>query len=145
MFPSAAAISASTELVTVLLLRLILSSKVAPLSFEALNITSPSPLAVLLVHHTTYVDSLVPKQIGGVYHVDDMLLHVRKEKNNELQTRENHTRHKFDNHYSWLWNLMDSKTRFWICSTLSQKRDTVSSIEVLKDMKKSSNAKSICP
>ncbi len=83
-----------------------------------------------------YVDSLVPKQICGVYHVDDMLLHVRKEKNNELQTRENHTRHKFDNHYSWLWNLMDSKTRFWICSTLTQKRDTVSGIQVLKDMKK---------
>lgn len=83
-----------------------------------------------------YVDSLVPSQVGGVYHVDDMLLQVRKENNSELQTKENHTRHKFDNHYSWLWNLMDSKTRFWICSTLSQKRDTVSGIEVLKDMKK---------
>lgn len=83
-----------------------------------------------------YVDSLVPSQIGGVYHVDEMLLHVRKEDNNQLEKKENHTRHSFDNHYSWLWNLMDSKTRFWICSKLSQKRDTASGIAVLKDMKK---------
>jgi len=83
-----------------------------------------------------YVDSLVPAQIGGVYHVDEMLLHVRKEDNNQLEKKENHTRHMFDNHYSWLWNLMDSKTRFWICSKLSQKRDTASGIAVLKDMKK---------
>jgi transposase-like protein len=83
-----------------------------------------------------YVDSLVPSQVGGVYHVDEMLLHVRKENNNQLQKKENHTRHRFDNHYSWLWNLMDSKTRFWICSKLSQKRDTASGITLLKDMKK---------
>jgi len=83
-----------------------------------------------------YVDSLIPSQVGGVYHVDEMLLHVRKEDNNQLQKKENHTRHRFDNHYSWLWNLMDSKTRFWICSKLSQKRDTASGIAVLKDMKK---------
>jgi putative transposase len=83
-----------------------------------------------------YVDSLVPAQVGGVYHVDDMLLHDRKESNNQLEKKENHTRHKFYNHYSWLWNLMDSKTRFWICSKLSQKRDTASSVAVLKDMKK---------
>jgi putative transposase len=83
-----------------------------------------------------YVDSLVPSQVGGVYHVDDMLLHVRKENNNQLEKKENHTRHMFDNHYSWLWNLMDSKTRFWICSKLSRKRDTASGIELLRDMKK---------
>src|SRR5206468_8423353 len=28
-----------------------------------------------------YVDSFVPAQVGGVYHVDEMLLHVRKEDN----------------------------------------------------------------
>jgi putative transposase len=83
-----------------------------------------------------YVDSLVPSHVGGVYHVDDMLLHVRKENNGQLEKKENHTRHKFDNHYSWLWNLMDSKTRFWICSKLSQKRDTAAGIALLKDMKK---------
>jgi transposase-like protein len=83
-----------------------------------------------------YVDSLAPAQVGGVYHVDEMLLHVRKEDNNQLEKKENHTRHRFDNHYSWLWNLMDSKTRFWICSKLSQKRDTAAGIALLKDMKK---------
>ena len=83
-----------------------------------------------------YVDSLVPVQVGGVYHVDDMLLHMRKENNNPLEKKENNSRYKFNSHYSWLWNLMDSKTRFWICSKLSQKRDTVSGIAVLKEMKK---------
>lgn len=85
-----------------------------------------------------YVDSLIPAQVGGVYHVDEMLFYIRKENNNQLEKKENHTRHRFDNHYSWLWNLMDSKTRFWICSKLSQKRDTASGIAVLKDMKKRS-------
>ena len=42
LLPSAAN-SASTELVTELWLRFILSPKVEPPSFEALNITSPSP------------------------------------------------------------------------------------------------------
>jgi transposase-like protein len=65
-----------------------------------------------------------------------MLLHVRKENNNQLEKKENHTRHIFDNHYSWLWNLMDSKTRFWICSKLSQRRDIAAGVALLKDMKK---------
>lgn len=67
-----------------------------------------------------YVDGLVPKT-GGVYHVDEMLLHVRKENNEQTMdhSEENHTHKFFHNHYSWLWNLMDSTTRFWICSRLS--------------------------
>jgi putative transposase len=28
-----------------------------------------------------YVDSLVPAQVSGVYHVDEIMLHVRKENN----------------------------------------------------------------
>ena len=73
-----------------------------------------------------YVDNLVPSQVSGVYHVDEMMLHVRKENNEiamNLNNQENHTHKNFDNHYSWLWNLMDSTTRFWICSKISQKRD----------------------
>jgi hypothetical protein len=70
------------------------------------------------VHQNCYIDSLVPTQVSGVYHVDEMMLHVRKE-NNDIQmnlgNKENHTHRQFDNHYSWLWNLMDSTTRFWIC------------------------------
>jgi transposase-like protein len=85
-----------------------------------------------------YVDSFVPAQVGGVYHVDEMLLHVRKEKNEmnmTLENEENHTNRKFDNHYSWLWNLCDSTTRFWICSKISQKRRTVDAQAVFAEMK----------
>lgn len=85
-----------------------------------------------------YVDSFVPAQVGGVYHVDEMLLHVRKENNEAnmtLENKENHTNRKFDNHYSWLWNLMDSTTRFWICSRITQKRSTNDARSVFAEMK----------
>jgi putative transposase len=85
-----------------------------------------------------YVDSFVPSRVGGVYHVDEMLLHVRKENNTPIMTlenKENHTHRKFDNHYSWLWNVMDSRTRFWICSRISQRRNANSATQVLKEMK----------
>lgn len=85
-----------------------------------------------------YVDSFVPTQVGGIYHVDEMLLHVRKEKNDAnmtLDNKENHTHRMFDNHYSWLWNLMDGTTRFWICSRISQKRTSNDARELLKEMK----------
>ncbi|MEP0826064.1 MAG: DDE-type integrase/transposase/recombinase, partial [Nitrososphaera sp.] len=85
-----------------------------------------------------YVDSFVPTQVGGVYQVDEMMLHVRKEDNMPHMTpenKENHTHRKFDNHYSWLWNLMDSTTRFWICSTISQRRNITSATQVIREMK----------
>ncbi|MEP0823951.1 MAG: DDE-type integrase/transposase/recombinase [Nitrososphaera sp.] len=85
-----------------------------------------------------YVDSFVPSQLSGVYHVDEMLLHVRNEKNDinmTLENKENHTNRKFDNHYSWLWNLMDSTTRFWICSKITQKRSTNDARAVFAEMK----------
>ena len=85
-----------------------------------------------------YVESFVPKQVGGVYQVDEMLLHVRNEKNEmnmTLENKENHTNRKFDNHYSWLWNLMDSTTRFWICSRITQRRSTEDARAVLREMK----------
>jgi putative transposase len=86
-----------------------------------------------------YVDAFVPTPVGGVYHVDEMLLHVLKENNDAnmtLENKENHTHRIFDNHYSWLWNLMDSTTRFWICSRISQKRDAEVARAVFKEMKK---------
>jgi putative transposase len=85
-----------------------------------------------------YVDSFVPSQLSGVYHVDEMLVHVRNEKNEAnmtLENKENHTNRKFDNHYSWLWNLMDSTTRFWICSKITQKRSTNDAKAVFAEMK----------
>jgi transposase-like protein len=85
-----------------------------------------------------YVDSFVPSQVGGVYHVDEMLVHVRKEKNDmnmNLANKENHTHRKFDNHYSWLWNLCDSTTRLWICGRISQDRTARTAAAVFKEMK----------
>lgn len=85
-----------------------------------------------------YVDSFIPAQVGGVYHVDEMLLHVRKENNEAnmtLDNKENHTHRAFDNHYSWLWNLCDSTTRFWICSRISQRRTTEDARRVFAEMK----------
>jgi hypothetical protein len=85
-----------------------------------------------------YVDSFVPSEVGGVYQVDEMMLHVRKENNETImnpENKENYTHRKFDNHFSWLWNLMDSTTRFWICSRLSQRRDSQAGIELLKEGK----------
>jgi transposase-like protein len=67
-----------------------------------------------------------------------MLVHVRKENNGTnmtLDNKENHTHYAFDNHYSWLWNLMDSTTRFWICSRISQTRSVNVAREILKEMK----------
>jgi putative transposase len=80
-----------------------------------------------------YVDSLAPAKVGGVYQVDEMMLHVRKENNDD---EANHTSRQFDDHYSWLWNLMDSTTRFWICSKITQRRNTEAGVELLQDMKK---------
>lgn len=80
----------------------------------------------------------MPSQLSGVYHVDEMLMHVRNEKNDAnmtLENKENHTNRKFDNHYSWLWNLMDSTTRFWICSKITQKRSTNDARAVFAEMK----------
>lgn len=85
-----------------------------------------------------YIDSFVPAQVGGVYQVDEMLLHIRKEDNDmnmTLVNKENHTNRKFDNHYSWLWNLMDSTTRFWICSRITQKRSINDARAVFAEMK----------
>src|SRR5207247_7447905 len=53
--------------------------------------------------------------------------------NMTLENKENHTNRKFDS--SWLWNLMDSTTRFLICSRLTQKRSTEDAKKVFSDMK----------
>lgn len=69
-----------------------------------------------------YVDQLVPPHISGIYHVDEMMVHVRKESNEK-------------GHYQWLWNLMDNTTRFWICSKISQKREICDARVVFKQAK----------
>ncbi len=71
---------------------------------------------------TPYVDQLVPNT-GGVYHVDEMMVHVRKEQHR-------------DGHYQWLWNLMDSATRYWITSKITQQKTVEEARAVFQDAKR---------
>ncbi len=69
-----------------------------------------------------YVDQLVPQHLSGIYHVDEMMIHVRKEKM-EM------------GHYQWLWNLMDNTTRFWICTKVSQRREIADARAIFQEAK----------
>lgn len=68
-----------------------------------------------------FVDQLLP-QLSGVYHVDEMMVRVRKERHEK-------------GHYQWLWNMMDNTTRFWITSKVSQRRETEDARAVFQDAK----------
>ncbi len=70
-----------------------------------------------------YVDSLVPKDVSGVYHVDEMMIHVRQEKMEK-------------GHYQWLWNLCDNTTKYWISSKVSQRKEVADARAVFQDAKK---------
>ncbi len=67
-----------------------------------------------------FVDSLTPPHVSGIYHVDEMMVHVRKEQMEK-------------GHYAWLWNLMDDTTRFWISSKISQRREVADARSVFQD------------
>jgi transposase-like protein len=69
-----------------------------------------------------YVDAMRPPHLSGINHVDEMMVHVRREENGV-------------GHYSWLWNLMDDTTRFWISSMVSQRREIADARAVFKDQK----------
>jgi transposase-like protein len=69
-----------------------------------------------------FVNSIEPPHLSGIYHVDEMLIHVRRE------------RHEFGN-YQWLWNLMDNTTKFWISGLVSQRREVIDAIRVFQDSK----------
>ncbi|MEM4379030.1 MAG: DDE-type integrase/transposase/recombinase [Candidatus Nitrosotenuis sp.] len=68
-----------------------------------------------------YVDQFKP-ELSGVYHVDEMMVHVRKEKMER-------------GHYQWLWNMMDNTTRFWITSKVSQRREIEDARAVFQEAK----------
>lgn len=68
-----------------------------------------------------FVDSLVPPHLGGVYQVDEMVVHVRRSKGK--------------GNFQWLWNFMDDSTRFWVSSMLSQRRGVVDARAVFADAK----------
>jgi transposase-like protein len=69
-----------------------------------------------------YADQIMPSDLSGVYHVDEMAVHVRKETNEK-------------GHYQWLWNLMDNTTRFWISSKISKTRSIDDARAVFADGK----------
>lgn len=78
-----------------------------------------------------FVNSLNPPHLSGVYHIDEMMIHVRKENMEK-------------GHYQWLWNLMDDTTRFWISTVVSQRREITDAQAVFKDAKtKTDYAKAI--
>jgi transposase-like protein len=69
---------------------------------------------------TPFVDKITPPHLSGIYHVDEMMVHVRRE-NMKV------------GHYQWLWNLMDNTTRFWISSKVSQRREVADARAVFQD------------
>ena len=69
-----------------------------------------------------FVNSLVPPHLSGIFHVDEMMIHVRREK------------HEMG-HYQWLWNVMDNSTKFWISSVVSQRREVSDARKVFQDAK----------
>lgn len=73
-----------------------------------------------------FVNSLTPPHLSGVFHVDEMVVHIRKE-----------SMHK--GHYQWLWNIMDDSTRFWISSKISQRREISDARAVFQDAKSKTN------
>ena len=69
-----------------------------------------------------FVNSLTPPHLSGIYQVDEMVVHVRK----DSTTKGN---------YQWLWNLMDDSTRFWISSKISQRKEISDARAVFQDAK----------
>jgi transposase-like protein len=78
-----------------------------------------------------YVDLIIPPHLSGIFHVDEMMVHVRCEKM-EM------------GHYQWLWNVMDNGTKFWISSVVSQRREVEDARKVFQDTKtKTSRPKAV--
>jgi len=69
-----------------------------------------------------FVNSLEAPHLSGIYHVDEMMIHVRREK------------HEIG-HYQWLWNVMDNTTKFWISGMVTQRREIIDARRVYQDAK----------
>lgn len=69
-----------------------------------------------------FVDDLKP-DLSGIYHVDEMMIHVRKDEGDK-------------GHYAWLWNLSDHDTRFLLASRVSQRREVQDARDIFRDGKK---------
>jgi len=76
-----------------------------------------------------FVDDLKP-ELSGIYHVDEMMVHVRKTQPIKMGTKQT------EGNYSWLWNLADHDTRFLLASRVSKRRDLAEARAVFQDAKK---------
>ena len=86
--------------------------------FYGVSVTQPCIVKWLRKYVTLvreYADQLIP-QTSGILHVDEMKVNV----NGRLD---------------WLWNLMDSDTRFWVSSMISQRREVNDARAVFQDAK----------
>ncbi len=93
--------------------------------FYGIPVTHPAVLKWIRKFATVvkpYVDQIVPPHLSGIYHVDEMMVHVRKGENAK-------------GHYQWLWNLMDNTTRYWICAKITDSRYTSDASTVFRDAK----------
>ena len=70
-----------------------------------------------------FADELHAPNLSGIYHVDEMMIHVRKD---EMEK----------GHYAWLWNMSDHDTRFLLASRVSQRREIQDARVVFQDGKK---------
>jgi putative transposase len=63
-----------------------------------------------------YCDQLVPR-VSGIWHSDEMTLNIKD----------------LDNHDSlrWAWNVIDSQSRFWLASQITEKREIADARKVL--------------
>jgi transposase-like protein len=68
-----------------------------------------------------YVSTLEPR-VSNMWHADEMMISVKD--NYEESKREN---------LSWLWNVMDTETRFLLASLISKKRSVIEAKKVFKD------------
>ncbi len=74
---------------------------------------------------SNYVSTLEPS-VSGMWHADEMMISV-KDTDNESK-REN---------LSWLWNVLDSQTRFLLATMISKHRSLIEAKKVLHEAKES--------
>jgi len=75
------------------------------------------------------VDDLKP-ELSGIYHVDEMMVHVRKTEPIKVGQK------AAEGNFSWLWNLADHDTRFLLASRISKRRNVEDARAIFQDGKK---------
>jgi transposase-like protein len=78
-----------------------------------------------------FVDDLKP-ELSGIYHVDEMVVRVRKTEPMKTGSKYGKQEHNYD----WLWNLADHDTRFLLASRVSKRRNVEDARAVFQDAKR---------